>query len=190
MNRKDKQAKRSGAPKAAPARKAAPRRPAPAAEPDLRQLVAGTADSTRELLAAMQRHRDDSVALLRRLTEQESELTLHHREIRHLLVGIANALDVFDRQTSAETDDAEALRAAVRVTADQLRAVVADAARCELIGRPGETAHPETHHIVEAVEQPDQAEDTVLDVVRHGVRHRGEVVRPASVITVGKEPSA
>ena len=157
--------------------------PEPTREPDLGEALVGARAATLELVRGMESHREQSVALLRRFVDFERRLTLPEQDVAKLLVGIADTVDVIDRQLSGPAADPEADRERLRSTATRLEKLVAEIGRAELIGRIGETAEVETHEFLEVKDEPGAEEDTVLAVMQRGVRYQGELVRAATVIT-------
>ena len=155
----------------------------------------------RQLGAELQEAADVGEALARRLEsergsterlravidDQETLLDRADDETKRLLRAVGRTIDTFDRQTSAETADIDKLRAAVRSTMDDLGQSFGAIGECELIGRIGEIADPETHRVITTLHHPDAAEDTVVEVVQRGIRYRGELLHPASVIIVERE---
>lgn len=94
-----------------------------------------------------------------------------------LVEGIADVLDRLDRLLDA----GEAPRD-LPDTATKLAGVLTAHPAVELIGAPGEPAAPQTHHVVEVVDAADRPADAVVKVVKRGIRYRGTLLRPASVI--------
>lgn len=96
-----------------------------------------------------------------------------------LVQGVTGILDTFTRLLA---DDASAVGTALRTTVQRLESVLSAHGAVELIGRPGELAAPETHHIVQANDTTDLPSGTVIKVIERGIRYRGGLLRPASVI--------
>jgi molecular chaperone GrpE (heat shock protein) len=148
--------------------------------------AAGPAD----LLVTLDATRKDTVDLYKKITEHADRtlelataLSEHDQSIRRLLWGLVEVVDSFDRLLALGPDTAfESYLASVRSTANMLTRMLADNG-VELIGRQGEIADPDTHQLVDVTDTPDAPEDTVLSVVRHGIRYRGKLIRPAAVIT-------
>lgn len=97
-----------------------------------------------------------------------------------LVTGVTDILDslAVPLEDGAETGESTGLRR----TADRLEAVLTAHGAVELIGRPGERAVPETHNVVEVSDIADSPTDTVVRVIERGIRYRGGLLRPASVI--------
>lgn len=102
-----------------------------------------------------------------------------------LIQGITDILDNLGRPLDDGTCiDHTVLRAAV----DRLETVLSAHSAVELIGTYGELAAPDTHYVVEANHSTDLPANTVVKVVERGIRYRGGLLRPASVIvSSGKE---
>jgi len=96
-----------------------------------------------------------------------------------LVQGVTDILDTLARPLA---DDAGVSVTALRTTVQQLESVLSAHSAVELIGRPGKLAAPETHHIVEANDTTDLPAGTVIKVIERGIRYRGGLLRPASVI--------
>jgi molecular chaperone GrpE (heat shock protein) len=94
-----------------------------------------------------------------------------------LVEAVADVLDRLDRLL-----DAGGAPADLRDTANMLETVLTAHGAVELIGGPGEPAAPQTHHVVEVTDTADRPADAVVKVVRRGIRYRGTLLRPASVI--------
>lgn len=168
------------------------RRPA-ASEPDRR--AAGEPDRRAEsppadgnLLGALADNRERTVQLYRLLGDHEQQvkqllvaLDGHERGLVGLLRGITEIVDTFDRLLALGPDvDIESYRASVAKVSGVLQNVLADNG-VELIGAPGEIAAPGTHLIVDE-RRDGSEEDAVLEVLKRGLRYRGQLLRPASVI--------
>jgi molecular chaperone GrpE (heat shock protein) len=97
-----------------------------------------------------------------------------------LVQGIADVLDTLGRPLDDGVETAD--HTILRRTVDQLEAVLSAHGAVELIGRRGELAAPETHNVVEANDATDLPADTVVKVIERGIRYRGALLRPASVI--------
>lgn len=106
------------------------------------------------------------------------ELTRLDLDTEALVVGITDLIDTLGRSLDAGVADHTVLRR----TADELEAALSAHSAVELIGRRGELAAPETHYIVEANDTMDVPANTVVKVVERGIRYRGSLLRPASVI--------
>ncbi|HKS49841.1 MAG TPA: nucleotide exchange factor GrpE [Amycolatopsis sp.] len=97
-----------------------------------------------------------------------------------LVEGITDLLDTLGRPLDDGVDTAD--HTVLRKTAAQLETVLSAHSAVELIGRRGELAAPETHHVVETNETTDMPANTVVKVIERGIRYRGNLLRPASVI--------
>jgi molecular chaperone GrpE (heat shock protein) len=97
-----------------------------------------------------------------------------------LVEGVTDVLDNLCRPLDDGVGTAD--HAALRKIADQLAAALSAHGAVELIGRRGELATPETHHVVDVRDVPDLPPDTVVKVVERGIRYRGGLLRPAAVI--------
>ncbi|HEX6352948.1 nucleotide exchange factor GrpE [Actinophytocola sp.] len=158
--------------------------PAVPPDGDLLGTLAKTRTETVSLLRGMDAHRAHMEATLR-------EINRHELDIGRLLNGIADVLDTFDRLLAYDGDDVEAYRASVRKTSDLLVDVLCNNSGMELIGRSGEIADPATHQVVVLQDGSDLPQDTVIRVIERGIRYRGDLIRPASVIvSSGKEQNA
>jgi molecular chaperone GrpE len=181
--------KNSGRPKAG-------RRPAASESARRREPASPAAERARpqsplaggDLLGALTDNRERTVQLYRLLGEHEQQvkqllvaLDGHERGLAGLLRGVADIVDTFDRLLALGPDvDVESYRASVAKVSGVLQNVLADNG-VELIGAPGEIAAPGTHLVVD--ERGDRAdEDAVLEVLKRGLRYRGKLLRPASVI--------
>lgn len=143
--------------------------------------------ATRDLVKAMDRHREETVFLLRELNEREQTQRLQEQDVMRLLGGLADALDVLERQLDVEAEDAEVYREHLRGAIDKAVRKVSEKGRFELIGRVGETADPSTHQIRETRVEPGAEPDTVVEVSERGVLYRGSLLRPAVVVTAKSE---
>jgi molecular chaperone GrpE (heat shock protein) len=151
---------------------------------DLLGTLASTRTETAALVRGLDAHRAQTEALLR-------EINRHELDTGRLLRGIAEVLDTFDRLLAYDSDDVESYRSSVRKTAELLVDVLCNNSGMELIGRLGEIADPATHKVVDIHDGSDLTPDTVVRVIERGIRYRGELVRPASVIvSSGKEQHA
>ncbi|WP_103339970.1 nucleotide exchange factor GrpE [Amycolatopsis sp. CA-126428] len=108
------------------------------------------------------------------------ELTRLDLDTEALVAGVTDVLDALSRPL--DDDVGISSPAVLRTTVDRLATVLSAHSAVELIGRRGELAAPETHHVVEASDTTDLPADTVLKVIERGVRYRGHLLRPASVI--------
>jgi molecular chaperone GrpE (heat shock protein) len=97
-----------------------------------------------------------------------------------LVQGITDILDTFSRPLADGADTAG--HAMLRRIVGQLEAVLSAHGAVELMGRRGEFAVPGTHHIIDVDDMADLPADTVIKVVQRGIRYRGGLLRPASVI--------
>lgn len=151
------------------------------AEGDLLGTLGRARAETARLVRALEAHREQTEILLKEINRQELDTG-------RLLRGIAEILDAFDRLVEEnEGADVESYRASIRRTNGLLVEVLCNNSVMELIGRPGEIADPATHRVIE-VRDENQPEDSVIRVVERGIRYRGELIRPASVIvSSGKE---
>jgi molecular chaperone GrpE (heat shock protein) len=104
------------------------------------------------------------------------ELTRLDLDTEALVEAVADALDRLDRLL-----DAGGETVGLRETATGLAAAVAAHDAVELIGERGEQAAPHTHHVVN-VTDADLPADAVVKVIKRGVRYRGNLLRPASVV--------
>jgi molecular chaperone GrpE len=93
-----------------------------------------------------------------------------------LVTGVADILDQLGRQLDAGGN------ADLRRTATMLETVLTAHGAVELIGRRGEPAVPQTHHVVEVSDTADLPADAVVTVIERGIRYRGNLLRPASVV--------
>lgn len=105
------------------------------------------------------------------------ELTRIDLDTETLVVGITDLLDQLSRPL---TDDA-ADTTLHRITG-QLETLLTAHNAVELIGRRGELATPQTHNVIETDDATDLPADTVVRVIVRGIRYRGGLLRPASVI--------
>jgi len=141
-------------------------------------------DAGEKLARHLESERSSTARLRAVIDDQEARLDRSEDETKRLLRGIGRAIDTFGRQASAETADVEELRAAILSTMDNFEQALGAVEQSELIGRIGEIADPETHHVIATLHHPDAAEDSVVEVVKRGIRYRGELLHPASVIIV------
>jgi molecular chaperone GrpE (heat shock protein) len=108
------------------------------------------------------------------------ELTRLDLDTEALVEGVTDILDTLSRPL--DEGDGVISPVVLRTTVDRLAAVLSAHSGVELIGRRGELAAPDTHHVVDANDTSDLPADTVVRVVEHGIRYRGTLLRPASVI--------
>lgn len=106
-----------------------------------------------------------------------SELTRLDLDTETLVETLVDALDRLDRHLEAGAGDPE-----VRAIADLIATALDAHGAVELLGVRGERAAPETHHIVEMTDAPGIEADTVVKVIKRGVRYRGIQLRPAAVV--------
>lgn len=142
---------------------------------DLLGALAMTRVETAQLVRGLEAHRTRAELLLQ-------EINRHELDTFRLLRGIAGILDTFDRLLDDDGGSLEYYRAGVRKTAELLADVLCDNSGIELIGRRGEIADPETHNVIEVRDDEHLPEDAVIKVIERGMRYRGDLVRPASVI--------
>lgn len=95
-----------------------------------------------------------------------------------LIERITDVLDMLGRVL----DDGVAAHSALNRTADQLEAALSAHSAVELIGRCGELAAPETHNVIEVDNATDLPARAVVRVIERGIRYRGGLLRPASVV--------
>ncbi len=144
--------------------------------PDLIGALARTRVETARLVRGLDAHREQAELLLREINRQELDTV-------RLLRGLTGILDMFERLLDNESGDTlETYRAGVRRTAELFLDLLGNNSGIELIGRRGEIAEPATHNVVEVRDEDGLPEDTVIKVVERGLRYRGELLRPASVI--------
>ena len=96
-----------------------------------------------------------------------------------LIQGITDILDTLGRGLD---DGAGIDHTVLRAAVDRLEAVLSAHSAVELIGMRGELATPDMHYVVEADHATDLPANTVVKVVERGIRYRGGLLRPASVI--------
>jgi molecular chaperone GrpE (heat shock protein) len=144
---------------------------------DLIGALARTRVETARLVRGLEAHRAQTELLLQEINRQELDTI-------RLLRGIAGILDMFDRLLDQDDPGAsvESYRTGVRRTAELFVDVLCNNSGIELVGRPGEIADPQTHNVVEVRDEADLPEDAVLKVIERGIRYRGDLIRPASVI--------
>jgi molecular chaperone GrpE (heat shock protein) len=108
------------------------------------------------------------------------ELTRLDLDTEALVAGVTDILDALSRPL----DDGVGISSptVLRTTVDRLAAVLSAHNAVELIGLRGELAAPDTHHVVEVSDTTDLPADTVVKVIERGIRYRGHLLRPASVI--------
>jgi molecular chaperone GrpE (heat shock protein) len=151
--------------------------PPPAPQPDdLLGALARTRIETARLVRGLEAHRAEAEVLLKEINRQELDTV-------RLLRGIAGVLDTVDRLLGDDYGDSvELYRAGVRRTADLLVDVLCNNSGIELVGETGELADPGTHKVIDVRDGTDLPEDTVIKVLERGIRYRGDLIRPASVI--------
>lgn len=155
----------------------------------------GPAQPNGDLLGALGKTRTETAGLVRALDahRQYSEQLLtainrHELDIGRMLRGITDVLDALDRLQEQDIQDLDTYRSSVDRVASKLVQVLGGNSALELIGHLGEIAQPDTHEVVEVRAEAEQPRDAVLKVLRRGIRYRGDLVRPASVIIAsGKE---
>lgn len=109
---------------------------------------------------------------LRVQLERDALLRERAEEFRRLLCRLLDLLDAVQRAEDGCGPDT------ARLLGKQLRASLTDA-RVQLLGAAGERFDPQLHAAVEVRRGPP---GVVLEVVGHGCRHDGELVRPARVV--------
>jgi molecular chaperone GrpE (heat shock protein) len=109
---------------------------------------------------------------LRVQLERDARLRERAEEFRRLMCRLLDVMDAMKRAEEGCGPDT------VRLLGRQLRAALTDA-RVQLLGAVGEPFDPQQHAAVEARRGPP---GVVLEVVSHGCRHDGELVRPARVV--------
>ena len=142
---------------------------------DLLGALARTRVETARLVRSLESHREQTELLLKEINRQELDTV-------RLLRGIAGVLDMFDRLLGDDGASLEAYRAGLLRIAKQLVDVLCNNSGLELIGRTGELAEPETHNVVEVRDEENVPADAVITVIERGIRYRGDLLRPASVI--------
>lgn len=155
---------------------------APAADrDDLVAALAASRAATAELSRALAAHAAETQRLATRLNE-------HELAPSRTVLGCAEVLNALDRLADDRDTDFDPYRATVRRIADRVVEVLRDNG-CEVIGVPGEIADPATHQVIDEPCDSDQPEDTVLTVIRRGLRRHGRLVRPATVtVSSGRPP--
>lgn len=108
------------------------------------------------------------------------ELTRLDLDTETLVVEVTEVLDTLRRTLDGGAEPTGHL--VLHNATDRLTAALSGHDAVELIGAPGELAIPQTHHVIKADDASELPSDTVLKVVALGVRYRGGVLRPASVI--------
>ncbi|MFI6088699.1 nucleotide exchange factor GrpE [Streptomyces sp. NPDC051218] len=119
----------------------------------------------------------------------ENSLAIAARDAAHralteqLLLVLADTLDSFDRLLAdGRAGDPESYRRSLELIARQLETAMAGQG-VEPVGRVGERADPETHHVTEVrAAPPGAADDEVLEILQRGYRYRGHVLRAARVV--------
>ncbi|GAA4232485.1 hypothetical protein GCM10022254_32460 [Actinomadura meridiana] len=114
----------------------------------------------------------------RRLLSELTRLDLDTETLVETLVEALDRLDLLDRHLDAGARETSEVRA---ITA-QLSSALAAHGAVELIGARGERAAPDTHHVVDVTDAAGLEADTVVKVVKRGVRYRGTQLRPAAVV--------
>jgi molecular chaperone GrpE (heat shock protein) len=105
------------------------------------------------------------------------ELTRLDLDTETLVVGVTDLLDQLSRPLAEDPENA-----LLRRITDQLETLLRGHNAVELIGRRGELATPRTHNVIETDDATDLPADTVVRVIVRGIRYRGGLLRPASVI--------
>ncbi|MFE9646096.1 nucleotide exchange factor GrpE [Streptomyces sp. NPDC006365] len=105
----------------------------------------------------------------------------HRARLERLLLVCANALDDFDRLLAdGPVRDGQAYRGSLRLIADRFETALRGEG-LEPIGAAGETADPDTHHVVGVRPSAMAGEDEVVEVVQRGYRFADRVLRAARV---------
>lgn len=108
------------------------------------------------------------------------ELTRLDLDTETLIVGVTDILDQLSRPLTEDADDTE--DTTLRRITGQLETLLSAHNAVELIGRRGELATPQTHYVIGTDDATDLPADTVVRVIVRGIRYRGGLLRPASVI--------
>lgn len=150
------------------------------AKADLRGALA----ETRSRTARLERGLEVQLEQARLLREQLSGYDIH----LNVLTALTDIVDVVDRLAADSERDADSLRVEVRKLSGRLSGALNGVADMELIGTLGEVADPATHKVEAVRDMAGISQDVVIKVVERGIRYRGDVIRPASVIvSSGKE---
>jgi molecular chaperone GrpE len=110
----------------------------------------------------------------------QDQLADQEEQTRGLLKAIVDVVDAFGRLLSEGEGEN------IRLVDQQLRKAVLEQG-VELIGVPGESAEPGTHHVTEVRTGTGRPDDEVVEVLQQGYRFRGRVLRPATVIVATQE---
>ncbi|GHC55555.1 nucleotide exchange factor GrpE [Streptomyces flavofungini] len=113
----------------------------------------------------------------------------HRAHTERLLLVCADTLDACGRLLADGPGGADpaAYHRSLELVVRQLESAVTGEG-LELFGRVGERADPATHHVVEVRAVSSGAgDDEVLEVVRHGYRYRGQVLRAARVVVAAAD---
>lgn len=105
------------------------------------------------------------------------ELTRLDLDTEALAEAVTDTLDRLDRLLEAGTGGTD-----LREIATTLSGALAAHGAVELVGARGELAAPHTHHVVEVTGATGLPGDAVVKVIKRGVRYRGNLIRPASVV--------
>jgi molecular chaperone GrpE (heat shock protein) len=160
---------------------AAPAEPEP--ERELRETLAEARTATANLVKGADDQRAQLTELLKRFMSVERRLLQPEKDVKALLEGVADALDLLVRWEDDEAAAGGPHLARIQALARGLERTVATTSEAALIGRVGETADPATHKLKGVEDRPGVAEFTVLNVWEHGIRYRGELLRTAVVTT-------
>jgi molecular chaperone GrpE (heat shock protein) len=168
----------AAAPAPTPPAPAAPQRPSPTHEL-LEQSRAGTAALVRQL----QQQAEHSTLLL-------AELSRRATAERQLAENLTAVFDSFQRLDElAESGDAESYTRTLRKIYALLITVL-EAQGMQLLGARGEIASPHTHRVVDRPRyDPQLSENTVLEILGHGLIRDGHVAKPASVLVSTRTPN-
>ncbi|MGH8876237.1 MAG: nucleotide exchange factor GrpE [Stackebrandtia sp.] len=141
---------------------------------ELREALGNAESGTKRLEKSLASQREQTERLLERLSDYDFHLAV--------LTALTDVVDVVDRVAADEERDADSLRAEVRKISGRLSGALNGIADMEVIGGVGETADPTIHKVESVRDVPGIPPDVVVKVVERGIRYRGDVIRPASVI--------
>ena len=152
-------------------------KPAPA---DLRGSLGEARTGMKRLEKNLAAQQEQAERLLEQLSGYEFHLAV--------LAALTDTVDVVDRIAADADRDADSLRAEVRKVSGRLSGALNGIPGMEVIGGIGQVADPAVHKVESVRDEPGIGQDVIIKVVERGIRYRGDVIRPASVIvSSGKE---
>jgi len=137
----------------------------------------------KDLRDEMLRMRADTENLRKRLQreKQDSVQFANERLIRELIPISEN----LERALAAPDTNVDSLKEGVQMTSNQILALFKKE-KVEPIQAVGEPFDPSLHEVLNQIESPDHAENTVIEEYSKGYRMNGRVLLPARVVTSRK----